>query len=104
MGRFMSPDDPVDQHPSDPQSWNLYSYVSNNPLSNTDPTGNYDCGTGSNGQPMSTAQCFQVGYLLAAGQNALNKAKSDGTISSDQYKAGTAAIHAYGNMNDGKRG
>jgi RHS repeat-associated protein len=41
MGRFMSPDLPVDQHPADPQSWNLYSYVRNNPLSLTDATGDY---------------------------------------------------------------
>jgi len=28
MGRFMSPDGPLlDQEASDPQSWNLYSYV-----------------------------------------------------------------------------
>jgi RHS repeat-associated protein len=41
MGRFMSPDPPLlDQHIADPQSWNLYSYVRNNPLSFVDPTGN----------------------------------------------------------------
>jgi RHS repeat-associated protein len=101
MGRFMSPDAPVDQHPEDPQSWNLYSYVRNNPLSNTDPTGNYDCGTGSNGQQMSTGQCFQIGYLLAAGQNALNQAHLNGDITDAQFKQGSAAISAYGTMNDG---
>ena len=31
--RFTSPDKPfADQDPYDPQSWNLYSYVRNNPL------------------------------------------------------------------------
>jgi RHS repeat-associated protein len=40
MGRFISPDHPfVDQHPDDPQSWNLYAYARNNPLINIDPTG-----------------------------------------------------------------
>lgn len=40
MGRFMSPDDPNnDTSLSDPQSLNLYAYGRNNPLTNTDPTG-----------------------------------------------------------------
>ena len=40
MGRFMSPDHPlIDQHPENPQSWNLYAYARNNPLINIDPTG-----------------------------------------------------------------
>jgi RHS repeat-associated protein len=40
LGRFLSPDDTLnDQHEEDPKSWNLYSYVRNNPLSNTDPSG-----------------------------------------------------------------
>jgi RHS repeat-associated protein len=43
QGRFTSPDVPLlDQDPSDPQSWNLYSYVRNNPLIFTDLTGD-DC-------------------------------------------------------------
>jgi hypothetical protein len=37
----------VDQYADDPQSWNLYSYVRNNPLSNIDPSGQ-DCITTSN--------------------------------------------------------
>jgi RHS repeat-associated protein len=39
MGRFMSPDNGVDFNTSDPQSWNLYSYVRNNPLTRIDPNG-----------------------------------------------------------------
>jgi RHS repeat-associated protein len=38
-GRFMSPDDGSDQFISEPQSWNLYSYARNNPVTNTDPSG-----------------------------------------------------------------
>jgi RHS repeat-associated protein len=40
MGRFMSPDKPfADQHKSNPQSWNLYSYTRNNPLRFVDDNG-----------------------------------------------------------------
>ena len=40
LGRFTSPDAPlVDQFAGNPQSWNLYSYVRNNPLRYIDPTG-----------------------------------------------------------------
>ncbi|HTV58790.1 MAG TPA: RHS repeat-associated core domain-containing protein [Verrucomicrobiae bacterium] len=38
--RFMSPDPAnAGADPTNPQSWNMYSYVRNNPLSNIDPTG-----------------------------------------------------------------
>jgi len=43
LGRFSSPDAPlIDQDAMDPQSWNLYSYVRNNPLTFKDPSGQ-DC-------------------------------------------------------------
>ena len=44
QGRFTSPDAPfADQHTGDPQSWNLYTYVRNNPLSSVDPDGRAVC-------------------------------------------------------------
>ncbi len=39
VGRFISPDTIV-QSPFDPQTFNRYSYVSNNPVNRIDPTGN----------------------------------------------------------------
>jgi RHS repeat-associated protein len=44
MGRFMTPDPAglAAADPSNPQSWNRYAYVLNNPLSNIDPDG-LDC-------------------------------------------------------------
>jgi len=49
MGRFMSPDWSAQEEPvpyaklDDPQTLNLYSYVQNNPLTQTDPTGHGTC-------------------------------------------------------------
>ncbi|HQO21339.1 MAG TPA: RHS repeat-associated core domain-containing protein, partial [Acidobacteriota bacterium] len=40
MGRFMGPD-PINGNPANPQSWNLYIYAGNNPVSRTDPMGLY---------------------------------------------------------------
>ncbi len=40
LGRFLSPD-PYIQYPDNLQSYNRYSYVLNNPLSYTDPSGHF---------------------------------------------------------------
>lgn len=39
LGRFTAPDPARDQHFEDTQSWNIYSYVRNNPIMSIDPTG-----------------------------------------------------------------
>jgi hypothetical protein len=41
IGRFAQPDTIVPE-PGDPQSWNRYSYVRNNPVNRIDPTGHAD--------------------------------------------------------------
>ncbi|MGA2350370.1 MAG: RHS repeat-associated core domain-containing protein [Terracidiphilus sp.] len=49
MGRFLSPDWSAQEEPvpyaklDNPQTLNLYSYVQNNPLTSTDPTGHEGC-------------------------------------------------------------
>ncbi|HBB89635.1 MAG TPA: hypothetical protein DC047_18670 [Blastocatellia bacterium] len=51
QGRFTSPDEPfADQEEDDPQSWNLYSYVRNNPLRFVDPSGEGRWEMGADGQ------------------------------------------------------
>ncbi len=45
LGRFMTPDPLLNSgQPWNPQSWNRYAYVENNPLRYTDPTGLYKFG------------------------------------------------------------
>ena len=41
-GRFLSPDPARDQHFEETQSWNIYSYVQNNPTLHFDPNGEAD--------------------------------------------------------------
>ena len=42
LGRFLSVDPGMDVQNDRPQSWNLYSYVRNNPANATDPTGKWE--------------------------------------------------------------
>ncbi|WP_417689553.1 FG-GAP-like repeat-containing protein [Pseudidiomarina sp.] len=49
LGRFLSVD-PFIQAPANSQSHNPYSYIMNNPLAGTDPSGYLWCGTGSLGK------------------------------------------------------
>jgi RHS repeat-associated protein len=53
LGRFMSPDPGnAGADASNPQSWNMYGYVLNNPLAFTDPTGLDPCAAGD--EPVCT--------------------------------------------------
>ncbi len=90
MGRFMSPDYSDDDdgpvsipyyNPSNPQSLNLYSYVHNNPLVNTDPDG-HDCiyADGNGGGYVQRGDCTN------AGGKDDNGVYVDGTIDVNSFK------------------
>jgi hypothetical protein len=70
-GRFQSPDPAnAGADPSNPQSWNGYSYVYNNPLSYTDPSGMFvcvSCDVDETGNPVAIgiAAAIDIGELLA---------------------------------------
>jgi RHS repeat-associated protein len=97
QGRFTSPDAPLlDQDPSDPQSWNLYSYVRNNPLMFTDLTGN-DCvylnssGTevGSINNETTSKQCGKSGGYWV-----------DGTVTQARFAYGSLILTGTTNGED----
>ena len=54
-GRWLSPD-PIAGDPSNPQSWNRYAYVANNPATSIDPLGLDPC-TSSNTGPGGSYAC-----------------------------------------------
>src|SRR6266487_966010 len=57
MGRFVTPDPLLNSgQPWNPQSWNRYAYVENNPLRYTDPTGLYQWGSCSGDAKSCEAQ------------------------------------------------
>jgi RHS repeat-associated protein len=69
IGRFMTPD-PLGQdaaEPGDPQTWNAFAYVRNNPTTNIDPDG-LDCVSTSNQTSTSVTVSVTAGSNCSAGQ------------------------------------
>ncbi len=87
MGRFMSPDDGRDQVAEDPQSWNLYSYVQNNPLTNVDPDG-HDCVTQSRGNGSTEAVSVSVGGCGGAAGNGTTQTYVNGSVNLSDIHTG----------------
>ncbi len=103
MGRFSSPDDGSDWDPTNPQSWNLYSYVRNNPLINVDPDG-HDCvylNNAGNGaeevdQHSSSTECMGDGTSKNPGTGGY---WVDGTAQSLGYDPNSNAVALTGYAN-----
>ena len=65
LGRFISADTIV-PNPTNPQSYNRYSYVRNQPLNFTDPTGHRQCGASNDcSDPLPPTSTFQEALLQA---------------------------------------
>jgi hypothetical protein len=68
LGRFMSVD-PYIQSPTNSQSMNPYSYIMNNPLSGTDPSGYAACQASRLGESGSAGDCLTTTGSFADGPN-----------------------------------
>lgn len=96
MGRMLSPDSGVDQHPENPQSWNLYAYVHNNPLIATDPSGEFTCDS----KTVSAQQCENAHVSDEKAGAALDKIKQKNGEHSSQYTDALRAHEALGGRKD----
>ncbi|MFK3859739.1 RHS repeat domain-containing protein [Pseudoalteromonas rhizosphaerae] len=94
LGRFMSVD-PVIQSPTNSQSINPYSYIMNNPLSGTDPTGYASCSVDD------AAGCQDVAEDLGKGETAdvTQKQSVTGSRIKRDVKVGTMTGNGNGTVN-----
>jgi RHS repeat-associated protein len=106
MGRFLSPD-PSQLYfadPTNPQSFNLYSYVLNNPLVNVDPDG-LDClyAQDSGGVRIQTGDCTNAGGKDDDGiyvNGTVNSATQDDQGNVTSYSTDSGSFLADGTPNN----
>ncbi|MGH9941342.1 MAG: DUF4214 domain-containing protein [Pyrinomonadaceae bacterium] len=92
MGRFTSPDPLLSSGEiEDPQTWNRYSYVLNNPLLYTDPLGLFVYG-----KNVTDGQKKQFEAALKQAQDNLKKIEAKYGKDSTQYKKAERAVNVYG--------
>ena len=102
--RFVQPDDII-PNTYDPQSYDRYAYVGNNPINYTDPSGHTECELSNcylyNGQivlpPIGTGQSLnmEVTYITGQHVNALIPPESDPQDTGDHSFGGEAAAAYY---------
>jgi hypothetical protein len=93
INRFLQPDSIIPD-PANPQNWNRYGYVVNNPINNTDPSGhvtcegkNYDDGPNCLKNPNSQ---LSIEVAIAKYQKECRKGKNEAC------PGGTAGLVAFG--------
>jgi len=70
MGRFLSVDPGFDVQPENPQSWNLYAYVRNNPVNATDPMGLFSLAGDDDAKKKALAQLSEmIGMEVTVGKD-----------------------------------
>ncbi len=90
MGRFLNPDPQGNSYAdfSNPQSWNMYLYVLNNPLKYTDPTGMY-CYYGDQNSVSDGFDQSQFDYHSSRGEcTAVDENGNQGQWIDDAYTHG----------------
>ena len=109
QGRFMSADPLLTSgRPSNPQTWNKYSYTLGNPLKFVDPDGLFEWDVSLRDDPnLSDKERKRRADLRAAFTRAREKAAADaakahdaGRLSDNKFQAINDALNAYGAENE----
>ncbi len=98
MGRFMTPDPDDDSGiEKDPQSWNRYSYVRNNPLLLTDPTGeSYQvCQKDENGKDTNCATISDADFEKLSHSSKDIQYNSNGTVTATNEDGSKTVLGSY---------